>query len=65
MLTSSVVSVISASDLAATGADLNAQTFASFEIYLVLTVMYFLLSLGFTGLFAVLRRVFFSYPVAR
>jgi len=40
MLTSSVVSVISASDLAATGADLNAQTFASFEIYLVLTVMY-------------------------
>jgi hypothetical protein len=27
--------------------------------------MYFLLSLGFTGLFAVLRRVFFSYPVAR
>lgn len=65
MLTSSVVSVISANDLASAGADLNAQTFASFEIYLVLTIMYFLLSLGFSALFAVIRRVFFTYPASR
>src|SRR5690606_27935511 len=45
MLTSSVVSVISANDLASAGADLHAKTFASFEIYLVLTILYFLLAL--------------------
>ncbi|OJH43196.1 amino acid ABC transporter permease [Paracoccus sp. SM22M-07] len=65
MLTSSVVSVISASDLASAGADLNARTFASFEIYLVLTIMYFLLALGFSTVFGMIRRVFFNYPAGR
>lgn len=65
MLTSSVVSVISANDLASAGADLNARTFASFEIYLVLTLMYFMLSLGFSTLFGALRRMFFNYPASR
>lgn len=65
MLTSSVVSVISANDLASAGADLNARTFASFEIYLVLTLMYFLLALGFSTLFGALRRMFFNYPASR
>ncbi len=65
MLTSSVVSVISANDLASAGADLSARTFASFEIYLVLTIMYFLLALGFSALFAAIRRNFFTYPASR
>ena len=65
MLTSSVVSVISANDLASAGADLNARTFASFEIYLVLTVLYFLLALGFSTVFAAIRRAFFTYPAGR
>lgn len=65
LLTSSVVSAISANDLASMGADLNAKTFASFEIYLVLSVMYFVLSLGFTSLFAVIRRLLFTYPLGR
>jgi len=65
MLTSSVVSVISANDLAAAGADLSARTFASFEIYLVLTLMYFVLSLGFSSLFGALQRMFFNYPASR
>jgi len=65
MLTSSVVSVISANDLASAGADLNARTFASFEIYLTLTVMYFLLALAFSTAFGMIRRVFFSYPASR
>ena len=65
MLTSSVVSVISANDLASAGADLNARTFASFEIYLVLTVLYFLLALGFSPVFAAIRRAFFPYPAGR
>lgn len=65
MLTSSVVSVISANDLASAGADLNAKTFASFEVYLVLTIMYFLLAAGFSAMFAAIRRAFFSYPASR
>lgn len=65
MLTSSVVSVISANDLASAGADLNARTFASFEIYLVLTILYFLLALGFSMMFAAIRRAFFTYPASR
>lgn len=65
LLTSSVVSAISANDLASMGADLNAKTFASFEIYLVLSIMYFVLSLGFTSLFAVIRRLLFTYPLGR
>jgi polar amino acid transport system permease protein len=65
MLTSSVVSVISANDLASAGADLNTRTFASVEIYLVVTMLYLLLSLGFSAAFAAIGRVFFSYPASR
>ena len=65
MLTTSVVSVISASDLAAAGNDINAETFASFEVYLVITVIYFILSIGFSALFSAIQRVAFSYPLSR
>jgi polar amino acid transport system permease protein len=65
MLTSSVVSVISANDLAAAGNDINAQTFASFEVYLVVTVFYLVLSLGFSALFLVIERAAFRYPLGR
>lgn len=64
MLMSSVVSVISASDLASVGADINAATFASFEVYLVLTAAYLAMALGFSGLFALIRRKLFTYPVS-
>ena len=65
MLTSSVVSVISASDLTAAGNDINAKTFASFEVYLVITAIYLVLSLGFSALFAAIGRASFAYPLAR
>ena len=65
MLTSSVVSVISASDLAAAGNDINARTFASFEVYLVITAIYLVLSFGFSALFAAIGRASFAYPLAR
>lgn len=65
MLTSSVVSVISADDLAAAGNTLQSQTFASFEVYLVVTVMYLALSLGFAAIFAAVGRVAFTYPLSR
>lgn len=65
MLTSSVVSVISAGDLAAAGNDIQSQTFASFEVYLVITVMYFLMSLGFSAGFGAIQRAVFRYPLGR
>ncbi|TFF23154.1 amino acid ABC transporter permease [Jiella endophytica] len=65
MLTSSVVSVISATDLAAAGNDIQSQTFASFEVYLVITAMYLVLSIAFSGLFSLVERMAFNYPLSR
>lgn len=65
MLASSVVSVISATDLAAAGNDLQSQTFASFEVYIVITAMYFAMSLAFSGVFTLIGKYAFSYPVNR
>ena len=65
MLTSSVVSVISATDLAAAGNDLQAQTFASFEVYLVVTGIYLALAVGFSAIFAAIERAAFTYPMSR
>lgn len=65
MLTSSVVSAISATDLAAAGNNIQSQTFAAFEVYLVITGIYFILSLGFSSVFSMIQRWAFSYPTAR
>ncbi len=65
MLTSSVVSVISATDLAAAGNDLQSRTFVAFEVYVVITAIYFLLSIGFSLLFAFIGRAAFTYPLSR
>lgn len=65
MLTSSVVSVISADDLTAMGNNIQSQTFAAFEVYLVITVIYFGLSIGFSALFSAIQRAAFRYPLSR
>ncbi|MFN7023322.1 MAG: amino acid ABC transporter permease [Pseudorhizobium sp.] len=65
MLTSSVVSVISADDLAAAGNDLQSATFASFEVYIVITLMYLALSIGFSAIFAAIEKMAFKYPLSR
>ena len=65
MLNTSVVSVISATDLAAAGNDIQSQTFTAFEVYLVITGIYLLLSLAFSGLFSVVQRLAFNYPLSR
>ncbi len=65
MLTSSVVSVISATDLAAAGNDIQSQTFAAFEVYLVITAIYFALSIALTGAFSLVQRLAFHYPLSR
>jgi polar amino acid transport system permease protein len=51
LLGSSVVSQISAPELFYTGAYIDSRTFLSFEIYLVITAIYLVLSLGFRMLF--------------
>lgn len=65
MLTSSVVSVISADDLAAAGNDIQSATFAAFEVYLIVTLMYLGLSIGFSALFKSVERAAFNYPLSR
>lgn len=60
MLTSSVVSAISAEELTAVANNLQSQTFRSFEIYIVVTGMYFAMSLMFAGTFALIYRAVFA-----
>jgi polar amino acid transport system permease protein len=49
MLSSAVVSVISADDLTSVAANLQSQIFRSFEIYLVVAVIYIVLTLLFSA----------------
>lgn len=65
MLTSSVVSAISADDLAAAGNDLQSATFASFEVYIVITAMYLIMSIGFSAIFSMIEKAAFRYPLSR
>jgi polar amino acid transport system permease protein len=65
LLTSSVVSVISATDLAAAGNDINSETFASFETYIVVTAMYLVMSSILSAFFSTIQRMAFRYPLSR
>ncbi|NNU60626.1 amino acid ABC transporter permease [Ochrobactrum soli] len=65
MLTSSVVSVISANELAAAGNDLQSATFASFEVYIVITLMYLVMSIVFSAVFSLIEKLAFKYPLSR
>ena len=62
MLSSAVVSVISADDLTSVAATLQSQTFRSFEIYIVVTVIYLGLSLAFSALFKLIYQHTLNYP---
>lgn len=62
MLSSSVVSVISADDLTSVADNLQSQTFRSFEIYIVVTVIYLVLALSFSSLFKLVYRWGLNYP---
>lgn len=65
MLSSAVVSVISADDLTSVAANIQSETFRSFEVYIVVALIYLVLSLLFSGLFKTLHRVCLSYPDRR
>ena len=62
MLNSSVVSVISAEELTSVAQDIQGRTFRAFEVYIVATAIYLVLSTAFSGAFALLGRVAFRSP---
>jgi len=62
MLQSSVISAISADELTAIANDVASRTFASFEVYIIVTVIYFAMGIAFSSMFAGLSRLLFSYP---
>ncbi len=65
MLSSAVVSAISADDLTSVAATLQSQTFRSFEIYIVVTGIYLILALSFSAVFHWIYRWGFNYPERR
>jgi polar amino acid transport system permease protein len=65
MLSSAVVSAISADDLTSVAANLQSQTFRSFEIYIVVAVIYLALALAFSALFKLVYRLALAYPDRR
>jgi len=65
MLSSAVVSVISADDLTSVAANLQSQTFRSFEVYIVVAAIYLALSLAFSALFKLIYHWGLDYPDRR
>jgi polar amino acid transport system permease protein len=65
MLSSAVVSAISADDLTSVAANLQSQTFRSFEIYIVVAAIYLVLALAFSVLFRTIYRRVLDYPDRR
>ncbi|WP_372396310.1 amino acid ABC transporter permease [Azospirillum sp. HJ39] len=65
MLSSSVVSAISADELTSVANNIQSQTFRSFEIYIVVTLIYLVLAMLFSALFAGIYRLAFAYTVDR
>ncbi|MGE5501965.1 MAG: amino acid ABC transporter permease [Ignavibacteriales bacterium] len=65
MLSSSVVSAISADELTSAANNIQSQTFRSFEIYIVVTAMYLVMAMMFSALFAAIHRAVFTYDLER
>ncbi|KQT13254.1 amino acid ABC transporter permease [Ramlibacter sp. Leaf400] len=65
MLSSAVVSAISADDLTSVAANLQSQTFRSFEIYIVVTAIYLALAMSFSALFRFVYQLTLNYPDRR
>jgi polar amino acid transport system permease protein len=63
MLTSSIASSITASELTHVGAELEALTFRSFEVYFTIAGLYLVMSYGLSRLFSFIGWLNFSYPI--
>jgi polar amino acid transport system permease protein len=64
LLTSSIVSSVSAEELTYVAQRLESVTFRSFEVYLTATLLYLAMSILLGVLFKLIGRVYFSYPTA-
>jgi polar amino acid transport system permease protein len=62
LLTTSIVSSISAEELTSVSQIVDSATFRSFEVYIVATLLYFAMSMIFSSIFKAINRVYFSYP---
>jgi polar amino acid transport system permease protein len=62
LLTSSIVSSISATELTAIAQNLESTTFRSFEVYLSVTGLYLAMALMLSALLKGIGRMWFSYP---
>jgi polar amino acid transport system permease protein len=64
LLTSSIVSSVSAEELTYVAQRLESVTFRSFEVYLTATLLYLAMSILLGVLFKMIGRIYFSYPTA-
>ncbi|SCW41267.1 amino acid ABC transporter membrane protein 1, PAAT family (TC 3.A.1.3.-) [Rhizobium mongolense subsp. loessense] len=62
-LTTSVCTSIAAYELTSVAQIIESDTFRSFEVYFTITLMYLAIAWMMIGLFALISRHFFSYPV--
>lgn len=62
LLTSSIVSSISAEELTSIAQSVDSVTFRSFEVYVVAALLYFFMSMIFSTVFKWIDRSYFSYP---
>lgn len=62
LLTTSIVSSISAEELTSVSQSVDSTTFRSFEVYIVATLLYFAMSMVFSLAFKKIDRTYFSYP---
>lgn len=65
MLSSSVVSAISAEELTSIANNIQSKTFRSFEVYIVVTLSYLALSMAFSAVFGAIYRSVFAYADRR
>lgn len=65
MLYSSVCSTIAATELTAAAGDIYGRTFRSFEVYFIVTLIYFLMSMMFWGIFSWIERKYVRTPSGR
>lgn len=65
MLASSICSAISTQELAAAAATIESATFRSFEVYIVVTLIYMVLAILLRGLLALIGMWLFGRRVAR
>lgn len=62
-LTTSVCTSIAAFELTSVAQKIEADTFRSFEVYFSITLLYLIISSLMMGVFALISRVSFNYPV--